>query len=230
VQLVRAHITNYRSVEDSGEFGIEPDVTCLVGKNESGKTADLQALYRLNPVEPSVVFDEVIDFPSRLTRQRKQTPAGEEIPAVTATFLLTYDEIATIEDDLGGGALASPEFTVTTGYRYNGRTFGFHTDQAAIVRHLGSQLDLALDGHPALANATTVAAFLGALQVVDQPPVSVTSMIERISGWRGQEIDLYLIDKYLHSWLPKFVYFGDYDVMPGIVSIPDLMTAAPRAP
>jgi len=43
VQLVRAHITNYRSVEDSGEFAIEPHVTCLVGNNESGKTADLQA-------------------------------------------------------------------------------------------------------------------------------------------------------------------------------------------
>ena len=99
MQLVRAHVTNYRSVEDSGEFTIEPDVTALVGKNESGKTADLQALYRINPVEESAVFDEVIDFPSRLTRQRKQTDGT--IPAVTPTFRLTGGEIAAIEAALG---------------------------------------------------------------------------------------------------------------------------------
>jgi predicted ATPase len=222
VQLVRAHITNYRSVEDSSEFCIESDVTCLVGKNESGKTAGLQALYRLNPVEESVVFDEVIDFPSRLTRQRKQA-AGKRIPAVTATFLLSEDELATIEDDLGAGVLTNPEFTVTTGYRYDTRTFGFHTDEAAIVGHLGSQLDLSLGAHPAVAQATTVAGFLAALQAIDQPSASVTSMITTISGWRDQGADLYLIDKYLDPRLPKFVYFADYDTMPGTVSIPDLI-------
>jgi len=150
---VRAHITNYRSVEDSGEFAVEPDVTCLVGKNESGKTADLQALYRVNPVDSSVVFDEVIDFPSRLTRQRKQTAAGKTIPAVTATFRLADGELATIENDLGAGALTSREFTVTTGYRYSGCTFDLRTDDAAIVRHLASELDVALGAHPAAIQA-----------------------------------------------------------------------------
>ncbi len=221
MQLVRAHITNYRSVEDSGEFAIEPDVTCLVGKNESGKTADLQALYRLNPVEASAVFDEVVDFPSRLTRQRKQ--AGKKIPAVSASFLLTEDEIATIEGDLGAGALVGPEFTVTTGYRYAGPTVAFRTDEAAIVRHLASQLDLALGAHPAVAEASTIAGFFAALQAIDQPSASVTNMITRITEWRDQRADLYLLDKYLYPWLPKFVYFGDYDVIPGTVSIPDLI-------
>jgi hypothetical protein len=221
VQLVRAHVTNYRSVEDSGEFAIEPDVTALVGKNESGKTADLQALYRVNPVG-SAVFDEVIDFPSRLTRQRKQTDG--KIPAVTAAFRLTAEEIAAIEADLGPGALPSAEFTLTTGYRYNGRTCGFEADEAAIVRHLASQLDIARDGHPELAQATTVAGFLAALQAMEAPAASVTGMITKISGWRDQRADLHLIDTYLLPWLPTFVYFADYDVMPGTVSIPDLIT------
>jgi hypothetical protein len=47
-------------VEDSGGFDLEPDVTCLVWKNEFRKTADRQALYRFNPVEESAVFNEVI--------------------------------------------------------------------------------------------------------------------------------------------------------------------------
>jgi hypothetical protein len=223
VKLVRAHITNYRSVEDSGEFAIEPDVTCLVGKNESGKTADLQALYRLNPVETSVAFDEVVDFPSRLTRQRKNRPADEKIPVVTATFRLADDEIAAIEEDLGTGALPSREFTVTHGYRYSSPTFGFRADEALIVRHLAAQLDLSLDAHPAVAQATTAARFLAALQAIEQPSASMTDMTSRINGWRGQRADLYIIDTYLGPWLPRFVYFADYDIMPGIVSIPDLI-------
>ena len=69
------------------------------------------------------MLDEVIDFPSRLTRRRKQ--AANQIPAVAATFRLDDDEIAVIEKDLGAGALANREFTVTTGYRYAVPTFSF---------------------------------------------------------------------------------------------------------
>ncbi len=184
-------------------------------------TVIVQALYRLNPVESSTVFDEVIDFPSRLTRQRKQ---GQKVAAVTATFRLADDEIATIEADLGAGALTSREITVTNGYRYAGRSMGIPADEPAILRHLGSQLDLALAAHPTVAHATTVASFLAALQAIDQPSASVSGMIARIGGWSDQRADCYLFDHYLCPWLPKFVYFGDYDTMPGTVSISDLIT------
>jgi recombinational DNA repair ATPase RecF len=101
LRLIGAHITNYRSVEDSGEFTIEPDVTCLVGKNESGKTAGLQAIYRSNPVESSQTFDEIIDFPSRLTKQRKQWAEDAQIPVVKLTFRFDDSEFTEIEDELG---------------------------------------------------------------------------------------------------------------------------------
>lgn len=50
--LKDVRIRDYRSIEDSGVVSIDPDVTCLVGKNESGKTAFLQALHLLNPLNP----------------------------------------------------------------------------------------------------------------------------------------------------------------------------------
>ena len=37
-------------------ISIQPDITCLVGKNESGKTAFVQALYRLNPARANAKF------------------------------------------------------------------------------------------------------------------------------------------------------------------------------
>ena len=85
--LVNAHVTYYRSAEDSEEFTVEPDVTCLVGKNESGKTNIAQALFRLNPVEPAS-FDEIIDFPARMTAKKRDFKADTMIPVVIATFVI----------------------------------------------------------------------------------------------------------------------------------------------
>lgn len=39
MRLVKARVTNYRSVIDSGEFTIEQGKTILVGANEGGKSA-----------------------------------------------------------------------------------------------------------------------------------------------------------------------------------------------
>ena len=49
MKLVRARIQIFRSVEDSEESSLDEHITCLVEKNESGRTALLTALYRLNP-------------------------------------------------------------------------------------------------------------------------------------------------------------------------------------
>ena len=44
------------------EFAIDEKVTCLVGKNESGKTAILQALEKLNPVDVDDGKFEQLDY------------------------------------------------------------------------------------------------------------------------------------------------------------------------
>ena len=49
MKLIKVRITEYQSILDSNEFKVG-DITCLVGKNEAGKTALLKALYRLNPI------------------------------------------------------------------------------------------------------------------------------------------------------------------------------------
>jgi len=55
VKLVDAQVEKFRNINRLGRVHPDDGVTCLVGKNESGKTAVLQALYRLNPVHPGRV-------------------------------------------------------------------------------------------------------------------------------------------------------------------------------
>jgi hypothetical protein len=66
----------------------------------------------------------------------------QKIPVVVATFRYSDEEVERIEADLGPGALHSPEFTVTIGYRATAKTFTDRYNEAAIVKHLRSGLDL----------------------------------------------------------------------------------------
>lgn len=69
--LTEARVALFRNIIDSGWVPVDADVTCLVGKNESGKTAFLQALYRLNPVYADG-FDLVNEYPRwRASRDRR---------------------------------------------------------------------------------------------------------------------------------------------------------------
>jgi predicted ATP-dependent endonuclease of OLD family len=59
MRLKSVQIQNFRCVEDSNEFETG-DITCLVGKNEAGKSAVLQALHFVRPygnVDPG--YDQI---------------------------------------------------------------------------------------------------------------------------------------------------------------------------
>jgi predicted ATP-dependent endonuclease of OLD family len=66
VKLKEYTVREFRSIWDSGTVKVDSQTTCLVGKNEAGKTTLLTALYRTNPIIPAdAAFDETYDYPKR---------------------------------------------------------------------------------------------------------------------------------------------------------------------
>ncbi len=65
MRLKSVHVTNYRSIVDSGPVAVD-DICCLVGKNESGKTSFLTAVELLNPAIGDRQIDIVRDYPAWL--------------------------------------------------------------------------------------------------------------------------------------------------------------------
>ncbi len=67
MRLVAARVRKVMSVQDSGRLALDEGLTTLVGKNESGKTAMLQALYRANPLPSGhpTAFAARRDYPRR---------------------------------------------------------------------------------------------------------------------------------------------------------------------
>ncbi|HSX66182.1 ATP-dependent nuclease [Nocardioides sp.] len=225
MRLVNARVQNYRSIEDSGEIVFENDVTCLVGKNESGKTAVLQALHLLNPLNPikgKKTYDEVMDYPSRHSSAYKRSKVKEG-PAnvLTATFRLDDGEFEAIERDFGAGVLQRREVIVTKGYG-SGISYDLPRHEEVAVAHKVSALQLPADTAKVAAGSETFADLLDILSKVEEPHSTVKELIAEIEGWRDQNLARHIIDDYLHPWLPRFFYFDDYNVMKGDVSIPNL--------
>lgn len=219
MKLIRANVRRYRSIEDGSEVSIQTDVTCLVGKNESGKSAVLQAMYKSFPVEHSVAFDAGLDYPSRLTRERKGQPVAQ---VSVLTYELSDEDMAFIESQFGPGVVLSREVTVTDGYGYERYEWSVQASEAAAVRHLARHITLAPDEQTKVDAATTVVRLVNALNDVEAPTAAVTDALALVAKWRGSQLKLAIVDA-LAPRRPKFVYFGDYDSMPGKVSIPNLI-------
>ena len=220
MKLVGARVQNYRSIEDSGWVDVEQDLTALVGKNESGKTAFMQALFKLNPIE-AASYDEVLDFPSRLTARRKAETGP--IPVCTVRLDISDAEAEAIESAVGVGVLVSRTIEVTHGYRFKARTYRVELDEAVAVEHLRTDLDLPAAAGKAVRAATSIAELVAALRALDEPTASATALLQTIENWPNENLQLYVIREHLDPALPKFVYFDDYSTMPGKVSIPSLI-------
>ncbi|MBX3583008.1 MAG: AAA family ATPase [Rhizobiaceae bacterium] len=83
MQLESFRVTNFRSINDSGDVKVER-ITALLGRNESGKTNLLLALKTLNPPEGYRDLNPVKDFP----RHRRLEECKATTPVVSTRWKL----------------------------------------------------------------------------------------------------------------------------------------------
>src|SRR6266545_3580749 len=106
--LTLARVRKFKSIDDSGLVGFEPDVTCLVGRNESGKTAFLEALARANPMaDDPRWFDELRDYP-RALRASERAQVADTVP-IAASFELCDADVEALWAEFGPGVVSSRE-------------------------------------------------------------------------------------------------------------------------
>ena len=102
MRLTHVRVQNYRCVRDTGWFRVEQAKTILVGPNEAGKTAVLDALQQINSPAGVRGFDPLRDYPRKLynadIQSQKRDPS--EIPVASARFVLDPDDLAVLPDGL----------------------------------------------------------------------------------------------------------------------------------
>ena len=219
MKLIHANIQRYRSIGEPTEFDVEPDVTALVGKNESGKTAALQSLYKSNPVDRAK-FDPDLDYPSHKTPELRKKKC---VRVTELTYELDDDDIAAVEAILYPEGLDNKRVTVTTGFGFTQDEWSLQVNEEKILNHLRNELDLPTADKTKVDAVSTIDGLAETLRSLESTTPTATATLEKIESWRDNNPALAAIDV-LHKRRPKFVYFGDYDVMPGKVSIPRLIS------
>ena len=128
MRLTHVRVQNYRCIRDTGWFEIEQAKTILVGPNEAGKTAVLNALQQIHPPAGVKGFDALRDYPRKLynadIQSQKRDPS--EIPVASARFSLEPDDLAGLPDGfsaMGYGCtrVLNNELTHWLGRRSGGR-------------------------------------------------------------------------------------------------------------
>src|SRR5262245_11972064 len=115
MKLKSIRVANFKCVEDSDECPVDR-VTCLIGKNEAGKSTILEALEKLHPVPgTSDEFDEE-EFPRRHLATYRQRKEREAANVLTTRWILDDDDVHAVEELLGKGALLEPEVIIGKGY------------------------------------------------------------------------------------------------------------------
>lgn len=143
MRLKQARVTGYRSIIDTGWFDIESAKTIMVGPNEAGKSAVLQALQMIRPPAGAPKLDALRDYP----RSRyNDITTGRVDPAKTsvveALFELDDEDRAAIPESMRaasyktGTRLDNSRFHDIPGAPATPLYEGFKKDLARLVAHI----------------------------------------------------------------------------------------------
>lgn len=230
MKLVSYKVTMFRNAFSTDPISVQSDVTCLVGKNESGKTAMLEALHRLNPVYKER-FDSGDDYPKRQwVADRKAGKVDKTLP-IEATFELEDADLDALEEVLG----YRPAETSATFYRtYANKSYVLYdVDEAAAVLACFDHLQVSATHRKTLPEgdfAGLAPAAKAALVAIETPSPSDTSRWQNIAQYVEQRLGGKAslgerVRALLWERMPKFFYFDDLHYLPGTFRIADLLDA-----
>jgi energy-coupling factor transporter ATP-binding protein EcfA2 len=232
LKLIKAQVWKYKSIEDSTPVDISDGITVLVGKNESGKTAFLEALNKACPLGKET-FNHVNDYPRKDFSRYKAEHAAERYQKVAQlTYEINDSLIAKINAEVFGGAPVIPNSIKTTRtINYgNNTTIGFHVDVDATLAALKKPLEGLEHQEEVFSDATSLEVVLERIAALGLPADSKLAQFAHqweqrkptSKGWGY--VDGYIWRTYVSQATPKFLYFDDYKLLEGKINLQQLQT------
>lgn len=197
MKLKTAHIQNYRSIRDTGVFDVEAAKTILVGPNEAGKTAVLQALQQICPPKGVKRFDALRDYPrAKYNDITTGKVDPKEVAVATVTFALDEDDLSALPASMQG----------ITGYTF--------------TRYIANNASHGLIGAPSLPTVGTIrkdavrlAAHVDSRTPIAEGELPSTAQTDKLNlllqGWRDELVMTAELSESLKVWVNALIAHAD---------------------
>ena len=221
MKLTKARVQNYRSVEDSEEFEIG-DLTCLVGKNEAGKTALLSAIRGLHPAQP-FKYDETIDYPRRYSTRFDERHPDKVAEVIRTWWKLDDGDKDAVKKQFGEQVLTSDTFQAHFGFRYDNdsRIWEIGVDHAKCLENLIKKHALDTTELAVLNSAQDGPSADKALSGLATRTPKQEALLQDIKKCKDSNFTRGVIEV-LSKRQPKFFFASHFERMSGMVSIQKL--------
>ncbi len=222
MKAIAARVRDHKSIEDSGWVTLDR-LIALVGMNEAGKTAFLKALYRLNPWnQQDSEFIPLYEYPRRHWSKYKKDHEAEPAIVIEVQFELEPSEIKQLEDTYGKGVLQEKTITVKKNYK-NSRTWDFEINEKNVIQFLIEKAELPTEALEAIRLSSSIIELVKLLEPMKADSKKVDEFLGALKYKNKIDLEKEIINNCFAKVLPKFVYFDDYSVMAGNVSLPELL-------
>lgn len=236
MRLLEVTVQLFRNFVEPQTVAIEDDVTCLVGKNESGKTTLLKALHRLNPANGTDRhFDLTTEYPRwRLASDRRTNKAIAEVRPVTGRFELDDADLDALGSVLGTRPPNGTQCVASRDYD-NALSLTLTVPVASRVGAAAEAADVAPEDLATLMAETDIqqVAALARQQAKELKPEpdtllrskALTAFVSALNKLAVFDENGELDDEtyaLLESRLPSFFYFAEYQNLPGECDLHEL--------
>lgn len=224
MKLVSAKVGPFRSINTEQTIAIDPEVTVFVGMNEAGKTVFLKALHKSNDAMGIEEFNPVEDYPRKnLTAYTKKHATAPEA-ATKLTYQPTAELITQINAELH--TKLAPEFLFTVNYQYNNEsTISIEVDEMPVVNALANSPGLSTDTVKDIKTAKSlrqIAEILATGERTEADKAFLATIVARIAKTKWSNVVQNEVYARLSLHIPKYLYFSDYDLLPGKLNLVDL--------
>lgn len=222
MQLTSAEIGPFRSINTTQSLSVDPAVTVLVGMNEAGKTVLLKALHKAVDALAQDSFNPIEDYPRRDLSAYLKIHATEPAAAIVLNYELSEAEVQAINKKLGLSLNAGHKLSVTHKYD-NNRTIRISVDRTAFAKSLAK--GFSTDATQALKDCTDVRQFpqaLSGVSLTEADQAALNAINTRIAATKWDDVASWEAWQAVSNAIPKFLYFSDYDLLPGKMNLTDL--------
>lgn len=230
MKLTGVTVHKYKSYDQQQSFPIDDDITIIVGKNESGKTAILEAIAKTNYFsdDSDFKFDPTHDYPRK--EKKKYDKSGEIGKTISCTYLLEQEEICEIEKYLGCGVISKWEFTITTKYDNSITVTHPEVDTNKFLEFIGNKYNLSSENLNILKTLTSKEKILDAIdghkseednsekEKLSKALIHIKDNYFTDLNWDNW-LAAYLWQKHLEPIMPKFMYFDEYYELPSEINL-----------